>query len=103
MSTGCHVCSQCNREVGTEQRGVPIFRPNVNSVLKRLKNSTYHGTPSAIASCVNAGSLSMKAENGMLAYSSRQNQHPPERSRNRSASRQILSQLSRLWPWCLLV
>src|SRR5687768_9905274 len=92
MSTGCQVCSQEKPEVGTEQRGVPMLRPNVKRVLNLLKNSKYQGTPSAIANCVNAGSLSMKAENGMRAYSSRQNQHPPERSRNRSALRQMLRQ-----------
>src|SRR6266545_2311687 len=74
IQTGCQVCSQINGVVGSGQRGVPMLRPKVNSLLNRLKNSTYHGTPSAIANCVKAGSLSMNAEKGMLAYSSRQNQ-----------------------------
>src|SRR5262249_50722470 len=94
--TGCQVCSQWNGPVGTEQAGVAMLRPKVKSRAKRAKNSAYHDTPLASASWVKAGSLSMKALCGMAAYSSRQNQQPPDRSRNRSAPAQTSSQAARL-------
>ena len=65
-----------------------MFAPNVKRCEKRWKNWTYHGSALAMASCVNAGSESMKAVRGMRAYSSRQNHDPPERLMKRSASAQ---------------
>jgi hypothetical protein len=57
-----------------------MFAPNVNRWLNFVKKSTYHESfVWAIDSCVNAGSESMKALRGMRAYSSRQNQEPPDR------------------------
>ena len=58
-----------------------MFEPNVNRRSNRSKNSTYQGSALAIASCVKAGSESMNALRGMRAYSSRQNQDPPDRFR----------------------
>jgi hypothetical protein len=62
---------------GTSLDGVPMFEPNVNRCVKRVKKSTYHGSFFASESCVNAGSESMNALRGMRAYSSRQNHEPP--------------------------
>ena len=83
---GCHVLCQVNAPAGIGDAGVPMFDPNVNRWSKRWKNSTYHGSAFAIASCVNAGSESMNTLCGIRAYSSRQNQDPPERLTKRSAS-----------------
>src|SRR6266498_5408709 len=83
---GCHVLCQVNAPIGIAEAGVPIFAPKVNRRSNRWKNSTYHGTPFAIASWVNAGSESMNTLRGIRAYSSRQNHDPPERLMNRSAS-----------------
>src|SRR5260221_14329683 len=83
---GCQVLCQMKSPVGTNEAGVPMFEPKVNRGSKRRKNSTYHGSAFAIASCVNAGSEATKTLRGMRAYSSRQNQEPPDRLMNRSAS-----------------
>jgi hypothetical protein len=86
--TGCHVLCQANAPTGTADAGVPTFRPKVKRRSKRLKNSTYHGSALAIASCVKAGSESMNALCGMRSYSSRQNHDPPDRLMKRSAPAQ---------------
>ena len=88
VTTGCQVFSQRNSPVGTAHRGVPMLAPKVNRWSKCRKKSTYQATPFAIASCVNTGSESINTRLGMRAYSSRQNQVPPERSTKRSASAQ---------------
>src|SRR2546428_14015540 len=82
---GCHVLRHVNGSVGTADAGVPMFEPNVKRWVKCSKNATYHASFFAIASCVNAGSESMKTRCGMPAYSSRQNHDPPERLIKRSA------------------
>src|SRR4051812_47189642 len=83
---GCQVLCQTKSPVGTRDAGVPMFEPKVKRWSKRRKNSTYHGSAFAIASWVKAGSESTKTLRGMRAYSSRQNQEPPDRLMNRSAS-----------------
>jgi hypothetical protein len=98
-TTGCQVGCHCMPVVATGLAGVPMLRPNVKSVSKRRKKSTYHSGPCAIASWVNAGSLSMKAVCGIAAYSSRQNQEPPERSRKRSAVAHSARHCSSVHPW----
>jgi hypothetical protein len=85
---GCQVLCQVNAPVGIGDAGVPMFAPKVNRWSNRRKNSTYHGSALAIASCVNAGSESTKILRGIRAYSSRQNHEPPDRLMNRSASAQ---------------
>src|SRR5688572_9900007 len=84
--TGCQGGRQVKGSVGTDDAGVPMFAPNVNRWSKPRKKSTYQGTPFAMASWVNAGSESTNALCGILTYSSRQNQEPPERLTSRSAS-----------------
>ena len=79
--TGCQVLCHRKSPTGTGQAGVPMFEPNVNRWPNRWKNSTYHGSALAMASWVKAGSESMNALRGMRAYSSRQNQDPPDRFR----------------------
>src|SRR5262245_45765054 len=86
--TGCQVLCQVNDPVGTGEAAVPMLLPKVNRRSNRSKNATYHGSALAIASCVKAGSESMNALWRIRAYSSRQNQDPPERFRNRSARSQ---------------
>ena len=75
-----------------------MFAPNVNRWSNPRKKSTYQSTPFAMASCVNTGSESMKIRRGMARYSSRQNQHPPDRSMYRSAPRQYSRSRSRDQP-----
>src|SRR5580765_1244074 len=99
MVMGCQVLCQVNGPVGTVDAGVPMLEPKVNKWSKRWKNSTYHGSAFAMASCVNAGSESMKALCGMRAYSSRQNHDPPDRLMNTSASAQNLRTSSAPRPW----
>ena len=71
---------QVKSPTGTSQAGVPMLAPKVKRCVNRRKNSTYHESfVCAIDSCVNAGSESMKARRGMAAYSSRQDQEPPDR------------------------
>jgi hypothetical protein len=95
VTMGCHVGCHVKPAVGTSAAEVPMLRPNVNRWSKPRKNFTYQASPLASASCVNTGSLSMKALRGIAKYSSRQNHAPPERFRNRSASRQNSRSLSR--------
>jgi len=76
---GCHVECHVKSPTGIADAGVPMFEPNVKRWVKCSKNATYHASFFAIASCVNAGSESMKTRCGMPAYSSRQNHDPPER------------------------
>ena len=85
---GCQVLCHVNAPIGMGDMGVPTFAPKVKRRSNALKNSTYHGSALAIASWVNAGSESMNALRGIRAYSSRQNQEPPDKLRNRSASAQ---------------
>ena len=82
---GCHVLCQVKAPVGIGEAGVPMLDPKVKRWSKRRKNSTYHGSALAIASCVNAGSESMNTLRGIRVYSSRQNQEPPDRLMKRSA------------------
>src|SRR5215467_7756960 len=96
--TGCHVFRHVNAPVGMSHSAVPMFEPNVKSRSKRWKNSTYHGSAFAIASCVNAGSESTNTLWGIAAYSSRQNHDPPERLMNRSASAAYCRTASALLP-----
>ena len=77
-----------NGPTGTGDAGVPIFAPKVKRCVNRSKNATYQGSALAMASCVKVGSESMNADFGIRAYSSRQNQEPPDRFRKRSASAQ---------------
>src|SRR5205085_12670968 len=83
---GCHVLCHENSPVGISHAAVPMFEPKVKRWSKCWKNITYHGSAFAIASCVNAGSESMKILCGIPAYSSRQNHEPPDRLMKRSAS-----------------
>src|ERR1700730_9544261 len=87
-ATGCQDLCHVNAPVGIDEAGVPMFDPNVNRWSNVRKNPTYQGSALAIASWVNAGSESMKTLRGMRAYSSRQNQEPPDRLMNRSAPAQ---------------
>ena len=96
--TGCQVLCHVKSPTGTGDAGVPMFAPKVKRWSKRWKNSTYHGSALAMASCVNAGSESMNAFCGIRAYSSRQNHEPPDRFRNRSASAQKRRTSSALRP-----
>src|SRR4029077_10911594 len=86
MVIGCQVLCHVKVPVGIGDAGVPILDPNVKRRSNRSKNATYHGSAFAIASCVNAGSESTNTLCGMRAYSSRQNQDPPDRLMKRSAS-----------------
>src|SRR5687767_7226215 len=95
QTTGCQVLFQTNSPVGTSDSAVPMFEPKVNNPVKPRKNSTYHYSPLAMASCVNTGSESTNTRLGMAAYSSRQNQEPPDRLTNRSASAQYARTASR--------
>ena len=99
VTTGCHVFCQRNSPVGTSQPGVPMLAPNVNRWSNPRKKSTYQGTPLAIASWVKTGSESMNTRRGMRAYSSRQNQVPPDRLISRSASAQYARTASFDRPW----
>src|SRR5437879_2760659 len=83
---GCHVLCHVKSPVGIGDAGVPMLAPKVKRRSKRRKNATYQGSAFAMASCVNAGSESMKILLGMRAYSSRQNHDPPDKLMNRSAS-----------------
>ena len=93
--TGCQVWCQLKSPTGTAHAGVPMLDPKVKRWVKRWKNSTYQGSALAMASCVKAGSESMKARFGIRAYSSRQNHDPPERLMKRSASAQKRCTVSR--------
>src|SRR2546426_5272838 len=99
LTTGCHVLYQVNPPVGTSEAGVPMLAPNVNKRSNPRKKSTYQPSPLAIASCVNTGSESTKTRRGIFTYSSRQNQEPPDRFTNRSASEQYARTSSRERPW----
>ena len=96
--TGCQVWCHSKSPVSTVLAGVPMLAPNVNSESKRRKKSRYQSGPDAIAIWVNAGSLSMNAVCGIAAYSSRQNQLPPERFRNRSVRPHISRQRVSVMP-----
>ena len=86
VTTGCQVWCQVKPLVGTAEAGVPMLAPKVKWRSKPRKKFTYHSSPLASASCVNTGSESTNTLRGIAAYSSRQNQDPPERLMNRSAS-----------------
>src|SRR4030095_14103559 len=87
VTTGCQVFSQRKSPVGTVQVSVPMFDPNVKRWVNPRKNFTYHSSFLAIDNWVKAGSESMNTRRGMCAYSSRQNQAPPDRLMNKSALR----------------
>src|SRR3954469_24158652 len=95
VTTGCQVFSQLKSPVGTLHPSVPMFDPNVNRCVNPRKNVTYQASFFAMESWVNAGSESMNTRRGMRAYSSRQNQAPPERFTNRSAVRAYSAPRSR--------
>src|SRR3989442_5151008 len=97
-TTGCHVLCQVNPPVGTSEAGVPMLAPNVNKRSNPRKKSTYQPSPFAMASWVNTGSESTNTRLGIRAYSSRQNQEPPDRFTNRSASEQYARTSSRERP-----
>ena len=99
MTTGCQVLCQANSPVTMSHAGVPMLAPKVKRCVNPRKNSTYHGSPLANASCVKTGSESMKMRRGIRAYSSRQNHEPPDRFTNKSASAQNARTVSREAPW----
>src|SRR5687767_4409021 len=98
VTTGCQVGSHAKPLVGTSHEGVPMLAPKVKRWSKPRKNSTYQGSPFAIASWVNTGSESTKTRRGIRAYSSRQNHEPPDRFTSRSASAQYARSASRESP-----